>query len=261
MRVGVIGGTGVYSPGFFELIEERDVETPYGKPSDRIKIIKLCSGDMEVAFLPRHGSRHTIPPHQVNSRANVWALKELGVERIIGLSAVGSLREEIKPGDVVITDQFIDMTRRREATFYNGPKVVHISTADPFCSELREVAKEVIKELAIPLHTKGTYICVEGPRFSTRAESRLWRLMGADIIGMTLVPEVNLALELEMCYLCIATVTDYDVWAEKPVNTKEILETMKKSTLNVQRILEKLLPRIPAKRDCACKSALKDAGV
>jgi 5'-methylthioadenosine phosphorylase len=259
VKIAVIGGTGIADPKVFKTVKEVDADTPYGKPSDRIRIAEFDG--RHVAFLPRHGSGHTIPPHMVNYRANMRALKDLGVERVIGLAAVGSLKEEVKPGDVVVPDQFIDMTRQRKLTFYDGPKVIHISAADPFCPELRELAIKHTRLLGVPVHGKGTYVCVEGPRFSTRAESNLWRIMRADIVGMTLVPEAQLARELEMCYVSISSITDYDVWAEKPVSAKDVTETMKRNNVNVQYILRELIPKIPEKRACPCMEALRDAGL
>lgn len=263
VEIGIIGGTGVYSPELFQTLKEIEVKTPYGQPSDKIRIAKF--GDHNIAFLPRHGTKHTIPPHKVNSQANVWALKELGVRRIIGLCAVGSLKEDMKPGDIVVPDQYIDFTKHRKGTYYDGDTVAHVSSADPFCPEMRKLANKTIEQLKLSHHKVGTYVCIEGPRFSTRAESKLWRTM-ADIIGMTLFPEVNLARELELCYICIATVTDYDVWAEKPVSTNEVVETMKKNNANVQNILRTLIPNIPKtlphhpkERECFCEEALKDA--
>ncbi len=256
-KIAVIGGTGLADPNLFKTIEEVEVDTPFGEPSDKIKITDFEG--VRIAFLPRHGSGHEIPPHKVNYRANIHALKELGVERIIGFTAVGSLKEEMEAGHVVVPDQFIDMTKRRELTFYDGPKVVHISAADPFCQDMRTWACDVTKELGVPLHENGTYVCVEGPRFSTRAESNLWRIMNADIIGMTLVPEAQLAREAEICYLSISTITDYDVWADEPVSAAGIIETMKKNAVNIQNILKKIIPNIAEDRKCACASALKDA--
>ena len=253
-RIAIIGGSGVGSLDIFENKSELEIETPWGKPSDTIKILKF--GSEEIAFLPRHGPKHAIPPHLVNYRANIYALKSIGVDTIISLSAVGSLKEEYAPKEIVLTDQFIDMTKSRKNTFYENGKVVHISAADPFCQQLRTIAS------AIPLiaHKTGTYVCVEGPRFSTRAESKLWRIMGADIIGMTLCPEAALAREQELCYMNIAAVTDYDVWAEKPVNQREVNETMTNNVEKLKDILKVLLPRVPAERTCECKNALKDAG-
>ncbi|AMM53083.1 S-methyl-5'-thioadenosine phosphorylase [Pyrococcus kukulkanii] len=255
-KIGIIGGSGVY--GVFEPKETVKVHTPYGRPSAPVEIGEIEG--VEVAFIPRHGKYHEFPPHEVPYRANIWALKELGVERVIGINAVGSLKEEYKPGDIVIIDQFIDFTKKREYTFYNGPRVAHISMADPFCPELRRIFIETAKELGLPVHEKGTYICIEGPRFSTRAESRMFRQF-ADVIGMTLVPEVNLARELGMCYVNISTVTDYDVWAEKPVDAQEVLRVMKENEEKVQRLLRKAIPKIPEERKCGCADVLKTAFV
>ncbi len=254
MKIGIIGGSGVY--GVFTPKKSVKVHTPYGLPSGNVEIGEIKG--VEVAFIPRHGKGHYIPPHDVNYRANIYALHSLGVERIIGITAVGSLKEEYKPGDIVIPDQYIDFTKKREYTFYDGPKVVHISMADPFCPELRKVFSEVSNSLGFRTHDKGTYVCIEGPRFSTRAESRMFRQF-ADIIGMTLVPEAQLARELEICYVNISTITDYDVWAEKPVTTEEVLRVMKENEEKVKKILEDGVPRIPEKRNCPCKDALKGA--
>jgi len=255
-KLGVIGGSGVY--GVFEPKKSVKVHTPYGLPSGNVEIGEI--NGVEVAFLPRHGKGHFIPPHKVNYRANIYALHSLGVERVIGISAVGSLKEEYKPGDTVIPDQYIDFTKKREYTFYDGPKVVHISMADPFCPELRKIFIDVVSSLGYSYHSEGTYVCIEGPRFSTRAESRMFRQF-ADIIGMTLVPEVQLARELEMCYVTIATITDYDVWAEKPVTTEEVLRVMKENEEKVRKILQKGMPKIPVERNCPCKDSLKGAEI
>jgi len=239
-------------------MEEVYVPTNYGETSDKIKIAEL--GGKTVAFLPRHGSKHNIPAHKVNYHANMRALKELGVKQVIGLCAVGSLKEHIKPGDIVISDQYIDFTKQRRISFYDGDPVVHISTADPFCPQMRSETIRVMDKLHIPVHSIGTYICIEGPRFSTRAESRFFRSF-ADIIGMTLIPEVNLAIELEMCYVSIASVTDYDVWADRPVNVAEVLETMKKSNKILQNVVKELIPSLPSERKCPCPESLKYAVV
>jgi 5'-methylthioadenosine phosphorylase len=257
-EIAIIGGTGVYSPDLFHTMEEVDVPTIHGETSDKIKIAEL--GGKTVAFLPRHGSKHTIPAHKVNYHANIRALKELGVKKIIGLCAVGSLKEHMKPGDFVLCDQYIDFTKQRRLTFYDGDPVVHISTADPFCPQMRAQAIKVMDKLKIPVHSTGTYACIEGPRFSTRAESRMFRSF-ADIIGMTLIPEVNLAIESEMCYLSIASVTDYDVWADRPVNVAVVLETMKKSNELAQKIVKDLIPILDQERKCPCPESLKYAVV
>ena len=256
-EIGIIGGSGIYSPDFIKDVEEVKVYTPFGEPSDFILIGYV--GDRKVAFIPRHGRGHRIPPHMINYRANIWALKELGAKRILAPSAVGSLQEEIKPGNFVIPDQFIDMTKRRCYTFYDGGKVAHVSLADPFCPELRKVLIEGCKALGLSHHEAGTYVCIEGPRFSTRAESALFKSWGAHIIGMTLVPEVNLAREAEICYVTIAMVTDYDVWAERPVTASEVAKTMAENVEKVRKLLEFVIPRIPKERKCPCKEALKDA--
>ncbi|ABL78022.1 S-methyl-5'-thioadenosine phosphorylase [Thermofilum pendens] len=257
VKIGIIGGSGLYSPDFLTNPKEEKIYTPYGPPSSHVVIGEIAG--RKVAFIPRHGKRHEIPPHKVNYRANIYALKELGVERLISVSAVGSLREDYKPGDFVCTDQFIDMTKGRVYTFYDGPVVAHVSMADPFCPELRELCIRSARKLGITMHEKGTYICIEGPRFSTRAESRLWRQFGADIIGMTLVPEVNLAREARMCFLNIAMVTDYDVWAEKPVTAHEVARVMAENTEKVKRLLADLIPSIPEERKCQCARALDEA--
>ncbi len=255
-KIGIIGGS-----GFYELLEnprEIKLSTPYGNPSSPVQVGNLEG--VEIAFIPRHGPKHTIPPHKVNYRANIWALKELGVERVIGVNAVGSLKEDYKPGQIVFVDQFIDFTKKRDYTFYDGGKVYHVSFADPFCPELRQIFVESAKELGLEFKETGTYVCIEGPRFSTRAESKMFRQF-ADIIGMTLVPEVNLARELAMCYANISMITDYDVWAEKPVDTKEVLETMARNIENVNALLRLAIPRIPEERHCECGKALENAGI
>ncbi|MFQ6077282.1 MAG: S-methyl-5'-thioadenosine phosphorylase [Candidatus Bathyarchaeia archaeon] len=256
-EIGIIGGTGVYDPGIFEDVREVKVYTPYGRTSDLVTVGYYK--DRKVAFIPRHGRGHQIPPHRINSRANVWAMKELGVKRVIAPSAVGSLREDYRPADFVIVDQFIDRTKARGDTFYEEGRVCHISTADPFCPELRSIFIESAREMAIPFHERGTYICIQGPRFSTRAESRMFRLWGADVIGMTLFPECVLAREMEICYVSVAMITDYDVWAEKPVSVEEILRTMGKNVENFKRLIMDTIPKIPIERGCLCGQALKDA--
>jgi len=258
-EIGIICGTGIYSGDMLSDAETKKVSTPYGEPSSEIKIGTFRG--RRVAFIFRHGEKHSTPPHKVNYLANIHALEELGVKMMIGITAVGSLKEEMKPGDIVIPDQFIDMTKSRPLTFYDGPKVAHISMADPFCKNMRKIANQVAEGLEMHHHKKGTYICVEGPRFSTRAESNAWRIMKAEIIGMTLVPEVVLAREKELCYLSISSVTDYDCWrsADETVTATNVIETMKKNTANIRKILEALIPKLPGERDCECATALKNA--
>ncbi|HKO63605.1 MAG TPA: S-methyl-5'-thioadenosine phosphorylase [Candidatus Nitrosocosmicus sp.] len=257
--IAIIGGTGIYDPNLFNIEQSINPHTPYGPTSDAIIIGKF--GNKRIAFLPRHGKGHKIPPHMINYQANIWALKELGVKRIIAPSAVGSLDYEIKPGDVMLPDQFIDFTKKRSYTFYDGPKVCHISVADPFCGDMRNIAINCINELGIRVHNEGTYVCIEGPRFSTRAESKIYRdVFRADIIGMTLVPECILARESEICYLSVSTITDYDVWADKPVSSREIIETLNKNVETTRRILENVIPMIHEEQNnCSCGNALKDA--
>lgn len=259
IKIAVIGGTGLDDPELFEHIEDKNVETPYGKPSDAIKIVK--HGDLKIAFLARHGKKHNIQPYSVNYRANIWALKELGVERIISCSAVGSLQEQYKPGEIVFPDQFIDFTIKRDHTFYDKDTVCHISMAEPFCQDLRALFSKNAEKLDILSHNAGRYVCIEGPRFSTKAESKMFQ-QHADIIGMTLVPEVTLARELEMCYATIATVTDYDTWKpqEATVTTEIIIETLRKNIEKVKKLLVETIPQIPEERTCECKDALKSAG-
>jgi 5'-methylthioadenosine phosphorylase len=210
--------------------------------------------------MPRHGKKHTIPPHLINFRANIWAFKEMGIKRIIAPSAVGSLKEELKPGNVVLPSQFIDFTKSRKHTLFEDGKVVHISVADPFCPELQNVVLDVAKKMNIKIHKDATYICIEGPRFSTRAESKFYKnVIGADIIGMTLVPECQLAREAQMCYVSISTITDYDVWSQKPVTAKEVLETLSKNVGTTKNILSLLFDLIPQQRGCLCSKAFEEA--
>ncbi|MDO8601126.1 MAG: S-methyl-5'-thioadenosine phosphorylase [bacterium] len=257
IKIAIIGGSGLEDPKFFKKIKEVKIKTPFGYPSSPITIADFHG--QRVAFLARHGKKHQFPPHKVPQRANIWALKQLGVERIIAVSAVGSLQQNFKPGDIVICDQFIDFTRKRDYTFYDK-ETIHVSLADPFCSELRNLFYRESKKLKISVHQSGTYWCVEGPRFSTRAESKFFRNF-ADIIGMTLSPEVTLARELEMCYLTLAMVTDYDVWQAHPVNTAEVIKTMGQNTEKIKKLLKIAIPKIKEKRSCSCKDALKSAKI
>jgi 5'-methylthioadenosine phosphorylase len=259
VEIAIIGGTGIYDNNLFQ--EERIIapHTPYGFTSESIVIGKF--DDKKIAFLPRHGKGHKIPPHMINYRANIWALKELGVKRIIAPSAVGSLHYDYKPGDILLPDQFIDFTKNRKYSFFDGSQVCHISMADPFCMDLRKLASDYLTDSGIRFHKKGTYVCIEGPRFSTRSESRIFRdVYHADIIGMTLIPECVLSRESEICYLSISTITDYDVWADQPVSSKDIIETLHKNVETTRTMLSKLIPLIPYERtNCDCGSALNEA--
>ncbi len=256
---GVIGGSGLYDPKLFKNVKEVTVETPYGKPSDAITVGEL--NGKTVAFLPRHGKKHTIRPTDVPARANIFALKKLGVKRILATSTVGSLKEEYHPGEIVFVDQFIDRTTRREESFYTVAegKVCHISVAEPMCPQLRKTLISVAKNLRLHMHETGTYVCIEGPRFSTKAESKMYRQWGADVVGMTLVPECVLAREAEICYSNISTVTDYDVWKEHVVSVEDILSVMKSNTENLKRIISETVAK--AQAECDCGSALTGAFV
>lgn len=256
-EIAIIGGTGVYDPEIVHDSKKIKVYTPYGAPSDLVTLGSFKG--RSIAFIPRHGKDHQIPPYKINCRANIWALKELGVERIVASSAVGSLREDYAPGDFVITDQFIDRTKGRPDTFYEGGQLCHISTADPVCPQLHDFFVGHVSKLRLRVHPTGTYVCVQGPRFSTRAESKLFRQWGADLVGMTIYPECVLAREAEICYVSLAMVTDYDVWAEKPVSTLEIIKTMQENSDNFKRLIMEALPEIPEERTCSCGEALKYA--
>jgi 5'-methylthioadenosine phosphorylase len=259
-EIGVFGGSGLYQ--LLENVEEKAIHTPYGAPSDNLAFGEV--GGRKVAFLPRHGHGHKYPAHAINYRANLWAMKSVGVTRIIAPSAVGSLQPHIKPGDFVLCDQFVDRTSGRKDTFYDGPMAVHISTADPFCPELRSLAAEVAKEMDVTVHTSGTAVVIQGPRFSTRAESKWFSGMGWDVINMTQYPEVALARELEICYLNISLITDYDVGLEgtgiEPVTFEEVGRVFGENNRKVREMICNLIPRIPAERNsCDCGSALKSA--
>ncbi len=256
-RIAIIGGTGVYDPKIF--LDSKDIKifTPYGQTSPFLSI--GFHGNERVAFLPRHGRDHSIPPHMINYRANVHALKQLRVERIISVSSVGSLREELRPGNFVIPDQFIDRTKNRADTFFEAGQVVHVSSADPFCSEMRKNYEGSANRLGIKVHSGGTYVCINGPRFSSRAESRLFRNWGADIVGMTLYPEAILAREAQMCYASVSMVTDFDVWAEKPVSATEVSETLRNNIESAKRIILDTIETLPKERSCGCANALSGA--
>ena len=257
VEIGIFGGTGIYDSGLLENPQEITVDTPYGKPSDSITV-GVFKG-RKIAFLPRHGKKHSIAPNMINYRANIWAFKELGISRIIAPSAVGSLKQEIEPGHFALPTQFLDFTKSRIGSFSEEGRVIHISVADPFCPELQESIKKAVNELAEKIHNDCTYVCIEGPRFSTKAESKFYRTTNADIIGMTLVPECQLAREAQMCYASISTVTDYDVWAEKPVTAKEVLDTLGKNVEKTKKILAGLIENIPVTRGCHCAAALGEA--
>ena len=256
---GVIGGTGLYDPKLLKNIQEITVDTPYGNPSDAITVGEL--NGKTVAFLPRHGKLHTIRPTDINVRANIFALKRLGVKRILAASTVGSLREDYQPGEIVFADQFIDRTTRREQSFYTlaDARVCHISVAEPMCPQLHKTLLDAAKGLKIKNHPTGTYVCIEGPRFSTKAESKLYQKWGADLIGMTMVPEVVLAREAEICYANISTVTDYDCWKDHAVSVGDIVNIMKTNIENVKRLITETIAKTPRECSCKCDSALTGA--
>lgn len=257
--VGVFGGSGFYN--FLNNIKEVVVDTPYGQSSDCVFIGKV--GNSTVAFLPRHGRKHNIPPHKINYRANLWAMKELGVKRIISPCAVGSLQKHIKPGDFVISDQFIDRTSGRIDTFYDGPLTTHVSDADPYCGELRELAIKATEENEINCHKTGTIVVIQGPRFSTKAESKWFTSMGWSTINMTQYPEVHLARELEMCVVNIALSTDYDsglVGDVLPVSHSEVMQVFQQNLDKLRKVLFTLVSSIPKDREkCKCGEILKHA--
>jgi 5'-methylthioadenosine phosphorylase len=258
VTIGMIGGTGVYDPEVFTKIKEYKIYTPFGAPSDKVMIGTLKN--RRVAFIPRHGRAHSYPPHLVNYRANIWALKSLGVQRLITVSAVGSLQDEIKPGDLFIPDQAFDWTRSRKRTFFEKGTVAHVSVAEPFCPDLSGFIANKAKDLKLPYHHKGTLITIEGPQFSTKAESRFYRAQGFHIIGMTLHPEVYLAREAQLCFTNVSMITDYDVYADKPVSHEEVQKTMAENLGKVKKLLTEVIPSISETQDkCNCDKALQGA--
>ena len=248
-EIGIFGGTGIYDSELLQDSKEITIETPYGKTSDTITIGEFDG--KRIAFMPRHGKKHSIPPHMINYCANIWAFKELGITRIIAPSAVGSLQEKIKPGNFVLPTQFIDFTKSRKNSFSKDGKVIHISVADPFCPELQKIVSDVVKEQKITMHKDCTYTCIEGPRFSTKAESHMFRSWGADIINMSSCPEVVLAREQKIHYAALAMSTDYDCWKEdeESVSWELIEKTMKKNAANVLAIFVKAIPKLTNWKD------------
>lgn len=256
MAIGVIGGSGLYEIEGLQNVKTEAVSTPFGDPSDKLMIGSL--GDTELVFLPRHGRGHRILPSQLPFRANIWAMKKLGVERIISVSAVGSLKEKIEPGHAVIVNQFIDRTRGdRESTFFGDGIVGHVTFADPTCHYLGEALSAAVDETGWTSHKGGVYICMEGPQFSTRAESHLYRSWGADVIGMTNLQEAKLAREAEMCYATLALATDYDCWYDEDVTVEQVLKTMASNIEKSKAAIKAVVPKIKKERDCPCKDALQ----
>jgi 5'-methylthioadenosine phosphorylase len=255
--IGVFGGTGFYR--FLDDVEEVPVATPYGPPSAPVRVGRVEG--TEVAFMPRHGDDHTLPPHRINYRANVWAMREVGVRRVIGPAACGSLKPELAPGTFVVCDQFFDRTQARESTFYDGPQTTHVSAADPFCADLGELLATSAQELDIPVVRGGTVVVIQGPRFSTRTESRWFADSGFDVVNMTQYPECWLARELELCYAGIALVTDYDVGLEgtPPVTTEVALAAFEENLHRLRDLLFRAIPRIGPQPEDACATALRSA--
>jgi 5'-methylthioadenosine phosphorylase len=259
VTVAFIGGSGLYDMEGLDGQANVDVQTPFGDPSDTITVGVLAGTD--VAFLPRHGRGHRISPTEVPSRANIYALKSLGVERIVSISAVGSLKEDVAPLDMVVPDQLIDRTRSRVSTFFGDGIVAHVGFADPFCPDLSGLVASTAEGLGIRTHSGGTCVVMEGPQFSTRAESELYRSWGASIIGMTALPEAKLAREAEICYATMAFATDYDCWheSEETVSVELIVANLLRNVASSQDVIRELVPRIPALRQCVCASALENA--
>ncbi|MEE9234162.1 MAG: S-methyl-5'-thioadenosine phosphorylase [Candidatus Acidoferrales bacterium] len=259
VKLGIIGGSGLYGMAGLSRTKEVRLTTPFGKPSDAYLLGTLDG--RRVAFLARHGRGHRILPTELNFRANIYGFKKLGVERILSVSAVGSLKEELQPTDFVLPDQFFDRTRLRPSTFFGGGIVAHVSFADPMCPALRDVLKEACRRAGVTVHPRGTYVCMEGPMFSTQAESHAYRQLGFDVIGMTNLQEAKLAREAEICYATVAMVTDYDCWHPEhdAVTGKQVMEYLARNIENVQRVIREAVPAVPAARPCKCGSALAHA--
>jgi 5'-methylthioadenosine phosphorylase len=258
--LGVVGGSGLYAMAGLEKTEEIRQTTPFGEPSDAY--VRGVVGGRPIVFLARHGRGHRLMPTEINFRANIAGFKMLGVERLVSVSAVGSMKEHLHPLDVVLPDQFIDQTRRRVGTFFGDGVVAHVSFADPVCADLRGVlARSAAAVPGLRSHDGGTYVCIEGPQFSTRAESNLFRSWGVDVIGMTNAQEAKLAREAEICYATLAMVTDYDCWKmdEPPVNVEEVVARLHDNAKNAEAILARALPLLPATRSCPCGAALQQA--
>jgi len=259
--IGVIGGSGLYQMEILKDVQEVAVATPFGSPSGKL-ILGVLEG-IPVAFLARHGAGHRLLPSEINYRANIYALKKMGVGRILSVSAVGSMKEGIAPGHVVIPDQFYDMTRGREGSFFGRGLVAHVSMADPVCSETASVVAEAGESVGATVHRGGAYLCMEGPQFSTRAESRVHREWGMSVIGMTNATEAKLAREAEVCYVTIALATDYDCWhvSENAVTVEAVLDVLQKSVSMSKAIIQAAIQRLPPIRRCACQTALRNAMV
>ncbi len=254
----MIGGSGLYAIDGLEVVDERRIDTPFGQPSDAVIIGKLDG--QNIAFLPRHGRDHNLAPHEINYRANIWAMKSVGVRWLLSVSAVGSLREDIAPGDLVLVDQFIDRTRTRPSTFFEGGVVAHVTFADPCCRELRAALAATCQERGLNVHGTGTYVCIEGPQFSTRAESHLYRQWGAAVVGMTNLPEARLAREAQMAYATLAMATDYDCWRPSDdVDVSEIIAVLRANVDKAKGVVAHLGPHLEARGESEAWTALKHA--
>lgn len=259
--VGVIGGSGLYEMEGLVDVKSEKVKTPFGDPSD--EYITGMLGETKMIFLPRHGRGHRFTPTEVNYRANIYGMKKLGAEYIISVSAVGSMKENIKPGHIVIVDQFFDRTKGRPSSFFGNGIVGHVEFADPVCGDLSDTLYKAAQRAGAHVHKGGTYICIEGPQFSTRAESKIYRTWGVDVIGMTNIPEAKLAREAEICYATVALSTDYDCWhtTEESVTVDMILETLRNNVSMAKEIIRQAVPAITGERGCKCPSALKYATI
>lgn len=257
--IGVIGGSGLYAMESIRGLREVRVRTPFGPPSDAYLVGEL--GGLRVAFLSRHGRGHRLMPSEINYRANLFGLKQLGVQRVISVSAVGSMKESLHPGQVVVPDQFIDVTKQRVSTFLGRGVVGHVGFGDPVCAELASLLAEAGRRVGATVHPRGTYVCIEGPQFSTRAESQLYRSWGVDIIGMTNATEAKLAREAQLCYATIALITDYDCWHQtaEAVTVEAILHLLHQNAELAKRLIADVVPKIPTVRRCPCRSSLRDA--
>lgn len=258
-RIGVIGGSGLYEMEGLHDVESVELTTPWGMPSDNL--VKGTLNDTELIFLPRHGKGHRITPSEINYRANIYAMKMLDVDWIISVSAVGSMKAEIAPGHIVIPSQFIDHTKKRESTFFGNGVVAHVSMAHPVCSQLSQVLFNAAFDSGATVHMGGTYICIEGPQFSTKAESELYRSWDVDVIGMTNMPEAKLAREAEICYSTLALSTDYDCWHEEhdDVTVEDIIATLMKNVEMAKTVIKNVVGMIPEAKKCGCSNALSDA--
>ncbi|MDH4185451.1 MAG: S-methyl-5'-thioadenosine phosphorylase [Nitrospira sp.] len=257
--IGIIGGSGLYDIEGLRAVKELAVRTPFGAPSDKVVLGELDG--VRVAFLSRHGRGHRINPSEINYRANIYALKSLGVSRVISVSAVGSMKESIKPGDVVLPDQFIDLTKRRISTFFEGGIVAHVAFGDPVCPSLGATLLDAAREVGATVHQGGVYLCIEGPQFSTKGESLLYRQWGASVIGMTNLPEAKLAREAELCYSTVALATDYDCWhaTEEAVTVEAILATLRQNVILAKRLLRAAMSKAAVVSSCGCQQALQHA--